>query len=295
MGYYLVYIWLKTIALLPLCILYVFSDFIYIFVYHVIKYRLFVVRQNLKNAFPEANEKCLRAMEKGFYHHMCDVIVETVKLLHISDREVSKRIRIKNGEVLDEIARQGQSVILLLGHFANWEWVTAVTQCCHISTLNGQIYRPLRNKLFDRLMLKIRSRFKGQCIPQKQALRVLLSHSKEGLMTIGFISDQRPRGISVDLYVTFLNQRTRCGVGAEFIAQKLNAHLLYVDMRPVRRGYYEIEFKEIDITGVEGEYPYTQKYMAMLEEAIRKYPTYWLWSHNRWTLHYRKKRRNLKS
>ena len=155
MNYYLISILLKTIALFPLYILYMFSNFLYYLAYYVIKYRRKVVRQNLKNAFPETSDKCRRTIEKGFYHHLCDIFVETIKLLHISDYEINKRIHIKNGNILDEIARNGQSVILLLGHFANWEWVTVITKCCHISTLNGQIYRPLRNKLFDNLALKI--------------------------------------------------------------------------------------------------------------------------------------------
>lgn len=277
---------MKTIALLPLGVLYIFSDFMYVLMYHVIKYRRKIVKINLKNSFPDYSEKELLKIEKEFYHHLADCFVETVKLLHISDAEADRRINVKNGEWIDELSSDGRSVILLLGHFGNWEWVTAINRHFH-TPFPGQIYRPLKNLAFDRLMLKIRNRFGTNCIPQKKAIRTLVEINKTSQFVVGFVADQRPNKANVDHCVQFLNQETICSVGGEFLARKLDTHILFVDVSKPKRGYYEIEFKKIEPTDTSTDYPITDEYMRMLESNIRKSPHLWLWSHNRWSRKYK--------
>lgn len=284
--YRLIYIIMKTIALLPLGVLYIFSDFMYVLMYHVVKYRRKVVKINLKNSFPDYSDKELLKIEKNFYRHLADCFVETIKLLHISDSEADKRIVVKNGELIDELSSDGRSVILLLGHYGNWEWITAINRHFRISN-SFQIYRPLKNHAFDRLMLKIRGRFGSQCIPQKKAIRTLVEVNRNSQFVVGFVADQRPNKANVDHCVNFLNQQTICSVGGEYLSRKLNTHILFVDLSKPKRGHYEIEFKKIEPADSSSDYPVTDEFMHMLERNIIKNPHLWLWSHNRWSRKYK--------
>ena len=80
---------LTLLAYLPLNILYMFSDFIFFIVYYIVGYRRGTVKHNLNLIFGKSNPEAIPRIEKAYYHHMCDCIVETVKLLHISDEECS--------------------------------------------------------------------------------------------------------------------------------------------------------------------------------------------------------------
>lgn len=288
--YTIVYCFFKMIALLPFRVLYGISDFLYLIIYHGMKYRRRVVRLNLQNAFPDKSDAWRLDIEKKYYRHLCDNIVETIKLLHLSDKEADKRILVTNGDLIDRLAADGHSFMLLLGHYGNWEWVPAITRHYHLP-YSGQIYRPLKNPEFDRLFLKIRSRFHSVCIAQKQAVRSILKLNKTYQMLIGFVADQRPNNDNVSHYFPFLNQDTNFSVGAEFIGTKIKAHFVYMEVEPLKRGYVRLTFREIQPEYEEGTaYPITHRYVEMLDATIRRAPQYWLWSHNRWSLSYKKKK-----
>ena len=252
-------------ALLPLGGLYLFSDMAYFIVYYVIGYRRKTVRHNLELVFGTSDRKRLGRIEKKFYRHLCDCMVETVKLLHISDKEIDRRVDVTNGELIDGIVRSGRSVVLFLGHYGNWEWVQAIIHHFHEPLVGGQIYRPLRNKVMDRLMLKVRSRFGLECIPQKNAVRRLIGIEREGKkFVIGFISDQRPLGSALHYWTDFL----------------------YIDVEKTSRGHYRLTFVPVTPDpSDDGQNPYTREFMKMLEKTIYREPAYWLWSHKRWKRH----------
>lgn len=286
--YYKIVICLLTIlACLPLRVLYLFSDFIYLIVYYVIGYRRGTVRHNLNLVFGKSNPEDIPRIEKAYYHHMCDCIVETVKLLHISDREIDKRVEVVNGSYIDELTGSGKSVVLLLGHYGNWEWVQAIVHHFNIPALAGQIYRPLHNQVMDRIMLKIRSRFGLECIPQQKAVRKMLEAERNGKkFVVGFISDQRPIAKILHNWTDFLGQDTPYFVGGETIGTKINAAFVYLDVEKLSRGHYRLTFLPIatDANDKE-EFPYTRAYLKMLEKTILRAPEYWLWSHKRWKRH----------
>lgn len=284
MKYYLYMGALKPLSWLPFPVLYAISDFLYWVVYRVMKYRLKVVRDNLEACFPEKGEEELRAIEKEFYRYFCDNIVEAVKLLSISDRQVERRMEVVGASLVEEIASQGKPVFLYLGHYGNWEWAPSIALHYSIPKVSAQIYKPLRDKAFDRVMLKVRSRFHSLSIPQHSAMRTFLKLKRdEGTFIVGIIDDNRPNHERFPHYMSFLNhQETLYSVGGEEIGRRLGAGFLYLDVERVSRGHYRFTFKEIVPDGNENEYPYTQKYMKMLEATIRRAPAYWLWSHRRW-------------
>lgn len=278
---------LSALARLPLEVLYVFSDIAYFIIYYAVRYRRKTVRHNLELVFGSSGRSNIIRIEKKFYRHLCDCIAETVKLLHISDEEIDRRAVVTNGEYIDGIIRSGHSVVLLLGHYGNWEWVQAIIHHFKEPLVGGQIYRPLRNKMMDMVMLRIRSRFGLECIPQKNAVRRLLGIERGGQkFVIGFISDQRPTGKTLHHWTAFLGQDTPYVVGGETIGNHVDARFVYLDMEKTSRGHYRLTFcPVVPDPEDKGPDPYTREFMKMLERTIRREPAYWLWSHRRWKRH----------
>lgn len=285
--YYLIIGLLRCVALLPLRVLYLISDLAYVIVFHFVKYRRKVVRANLELVFSAKKSKAeIDRIEREFFRYLCDSIFETIKLLHISDKQMRRRMRVTNANIIDASAAEGRSQVLMLGHYHNWEWVQAISLFTNNDLIIGQLYQPLSNKLMDRVMLKIRSRFGLENIPRDLAIRRLLGIEREGKhFFIGFISDQRPAGHvkSYHNWVEFLGQETAYVAGGEAIGKKVNANFHYADIRRIRRGYYELTFVPIKINAEDkAPNPYTRKFLEMLEASIERDPAYWLWSHKRW-------------
>jgi len=282
--YYIILAVWYVFSLLPLRVHYVISDLLFWLLFKVVRYRRDVVRKNLTESFPEKSEEELQKIERGFYHFFCDYLVETVKLMTISQEEMKRRIVFKGSELIDEIIGSGQSVTLYVGHYCNWEWVSSIPLWINPIAWGGQVYHPLENKVFDKLFLKIRERMGSHCIAMQDILREVLKHQQENQPTvIGYISDQKPLWVNIHHWVDFLHHDTPVLTGTERIARKMNHAVLYVDIQRVRRGYYEAEFKCITREPQKlKEFELTDIYFEMLEKSIRRAPEFWLWSHDRW-------------
>jgi KDO2-lipid IV(A) lauroyltransferase len=275
------------LSLLPLKILYLFSDMLYVLVHHVIGYRKKIVRKNLTNSFPEKSLDEIRQIEKGFYHFFCDYIVETIKQFSISKEEMKKRMVISGVEEMkDRMEKENKTFCFIyLGHFCNWEWIASLPYWVPNDILCAQIYHPLYNKAFDKLFLRIRNKFGGECIPMKETLRRIIELRRAKQKTIiGFISDQAPKWNSIHHFVDFLNQETPVFIGTEKIAKQVDALVYYGDVRRVKRGFYTCEFKPMTEKPVKEipDWELTDAYAHLLEEMISRHPNFWLWSHNRW-------------
>lgn len=282
--YYILYgVW-YLFSLLPLWVHYVFSDLIFIVVYHIIRYRKPMVRKHLADSFPEKSESERLQIEKDFYHWLCDYFVETIKAMTISQKNLKKRMVFKGMELLEEITNEGQSVALYLGHYCNWEWVTSFPLWMSPKVKCGQIYHPLENAAFDRLMLKQRQRFGAVSISMSETLRFLAENRRDNQpVIVGYISDQVPFWNNIHHWLDFLNHDTPVLTGTERLARSAGHAVAYLDMRRVRRGYYEGEIKIITRNPKETkDYELTDVYFRMLEETIKRAPYYYLWTHNRW-------------
>lgn len=282
-AYHFYLLLLRLVALIPLRVLYVISDGLFLLLYHGIGYRRRTVADNLRLVFPEKSEEERSAIEKEFFRHLCDCMVETIKLLHLSDREIDRRVTVEGAELIEALAADGRSIIGYLGHYGNWEWMQAVTRHYRRPAHSGQIYRKLHSPSMDRVMLKIRSRFGAESILQEKTFRTLLSYKHQGKqMMVGFIADQRPNSDNLNHWTTFLGQDTAYSVGGEEIGRRIEAHYVYFDVEKRGRGRYHITFKELKPAKGDSAYPYTQAYLEMMEATIRRAPAYWLWSHKRW-------------
>ena len=276
---------LKLLARLPFRLLYGLSDGIAFLLEKVIRYRREVIVNNLRRSFPEKSACEIQQIVRRYYRHMGDLIVESVKLLHISDRQLEEHICVKQGELIERLAADGRSVIVFLGHYGNWEWVQEVTRHYSRPQLNAEIYRPIKDPVSNSIMSTIRSRFDTMLIPQKQAVRTLLRLNKEGRQfLVGFIADQRPNSKNLYHWTHFLNQDTAYATGGEEIGSHLNCHFVYLDVEKPSRGHYVMTFHEMKPSKeYEGQAnPYTLLFLRLMEQTIRREPAYWLWSHNRW-------------
>lgn len=282
--YNIIYAILYIHALLPMSVLYILSDILYFPVYYIVKYRRKVVKKNLRKSFPEKSKKELLDIERQFYRHFCDYFVETIKLLHITDKEIKERITFENIELVNELMQDGNSAIMYLGHYGNWEWVPSITLNFEEDTLLGQIYRPLKNKAFDRIFLKIRSRFGSISIPKNNTLRSIVQYKKSGQkVLIGFMSDQTPAWNNIHYWTKFLNQDTPVFTGVERIAKQTGFSITYLDIKKIARGKYSCEVKLISANPKEEpEFAITEKYIREMEKTILRNPAYWLWTHKRW-------------
>ena len=283
--YYIVYILWYGFSLLPLRVFYVISDMLFWILYIIIGYRRKVVWQNLKTSFPEKSEERLRKIERGFYHFFCDYLVESVKLMTISKKNLKKRLVFKGTEVVNEIVESGQSCAVYLGHYCNWEWITSLPLWVTPKAQCGQIYHPIENNDFDWLFLRLRQRFGAVCIPMQDTLRKIIEFRKDRQpVVIGYISDQKPHWVNIHHWVDFLHHDTPVLTGTERIARRMNHAVFYLDVRRIRRGYYEAEFKLITREPqTMKEFELTDIYYQHLEQSILQAPEFWLWSHKRWS------------
>lgn len=282
--YYLLLLWAKANALLPMKVLYWVSDFLYIIIYRLIGYRTKVVRRNLRASFPDKSEAELRKIEKDFYHHFADYIVETIKLAHISEKELQRRAFVQNPELIDRLMEKGHSTfIVFMGHYGNWEWYSG-SSSRFVDCKIHQIYRPLNNPAIDRLFLYLRTRFNSFCIKKNDTFRDIVKLKQNRVRTIViFLADQTPSRGNLHYWTTFLNQDTPMLTGAERIARKLNLPVLFLDVQKLRRGYYTLEIKVLSESPKETpENWLTEQYTRMLEKMILRAPAYWLWTHKRW-------------
>lgn len=273
---------LRLVSRLPLWWLYRLSDLIYPVLYYVVRYRRRVVRENLNNSFPHLSVSERRRIERRFYRFFCDLAVEVVKFLTISPEEMTRRMRISGGEEMDKELDNQKFCFLMLGHYANWEWISTVVLWSKRHC--GQLYTPLHNATLDRMFYEMRSRFGGENISKYDALRRILTLKREGTPThIGFISDQSPRPNSIHDWMEFLHQDTPLFTGAERIGKRVGAAAYFAHITRPRRGYYECTLERL--TSDMSEYPdyeLTERYMRRLEQEINEAPHLWLWTHRRW-------------
>ncbi|MBA3647130.1 MAG: lysophospholipid acyltransferase family protein [Chitinophagales bacterium] len=281
-AYYLALPFIYLISILPFPVLYLFSDLLFTVIYHIIGYRTAVVYQNLRNAFPSKSEQEITTIAREFYQHFCDLLMESIKSLTISKKEIINRCQFAPGSmaVFNNFFSEGVNVIALMGHYGNWEWAGLSMSSQSPYQLNV-VYRPLTNHNFDKLIYNLRSRFGARPLPMNSAIRKMLSN-KSTLSTTVFIADQTPPR-ETELWMKFLNQDTPVFQGAELIAAKLKYPAVYAGVKKIKRGYYYIYIETLDNHPEQlPKAALTQLFNQRLEKDIIEKPATWLWSHRRW-------------
>jgi KDO2-lipid IV(A) lauroyltransferase len=280
--YYIFYGINWIITLLPLPILYFFSDLLYFVLYYIVLYRRKVVAINLKNSFPEKTFEERKTIEKKFYRHLSDLIVETLKLTHMSKSTQNKRFSYSNLEIIDKLREEKRDVIAVLGHYNNWEWPTLLPNYLKYKTII--IYKPLQNKYFNGFINNQRSKYGIVLTPTSQIIREIINYRKNDINTLSvFISDQIPAKGDIKYWTSFLNQDTAVFTGAGKIASKYDIAIVFFHIQKIKRGFYNLDIELLhEHTAGLSEDLITESHVRRLEEIIREKPEYWIWSHRRW-------------
>lgn len=269
------------ISYLPISILHSLSDFLSYVIYRIVGYRKTVVLDNMRRSFPEKNETEIDALARQFYRHFCDVLVESVRLFTISERELMERVEVRNPELLQPYYQEGREVIIITAHRGNWEWcVTALNQ--KIPHQAVSVYKKLSNELLEEELHRAREKFGTQMVRKKDFIHVIREVAP---MTRAFVlaADQSPYGKQKVYWTSFLNQETPVMRGAEVYAKRYNCVVVMLDVERVKRGYYEISLQLVTETPqAMATNELTERYTHLLEQAIKKSPHNWLWSHRRW-------------
>jgi KDO2-lipid IV(A) lauroyltransferase len=274
-------VFLYLTSLLPFWFLYLISDVLFVVIYYLVHYRRAVVQQNLANAFPEKSVQERLQIERKYYRYLADLIVETVKMITVSEKQIQKRVVATNSELVHEYFAKGKSIIAVAGHYCNWEM--AALNFNFVTDKRFMIvYKPLSNQMFNDFFIKIRSRFGGQPVAMKQTLRKMVEYRKELTVSV-LVGDQTPVKHEVNYFTDFLNQPTAVFLGIEKIAKTIDAAVVFYDMKRVKRGYYTYTLIPLTENAKEtAEHEITDMHVHYLDGMIRREPQYWVWSHRRW-------------
>ncbi len=280
-NYLLYYGLILPLSMLPFPVLYFISDGLFLMLYYVVGYRKKVVMQNINIAFADKTEKERKIICKEFYRHLCDLVVESLKLFTITLEEAQQRMVCLNPEMVNSYYQKNQSVILAGGHLNNWEMFAVVIQS-HIQHHPIAIYKALNSKFFDEKMRSTRSKFGLKMIPTYVVKKLLADGIQECFAMI-FAYDQSPSNPQKAYWTKFLNRDTAWLKGCEGNAREYNLPVLYGRIHKVKRGHYTYDFTvACDNPKQTSPGEITQKLSDLLEKDILKQPAYWLWSHRRW-------------
>ena len=280
--YILAYPLIWGISMLPFPLLYLFSDIVYFFVYRIIGYRKKTVRQNLALALPKLTDEERLIIEKKFYHHMCDMILEMIKTMNISKEEICKRFVFKNIDMYKEIEKQGKSVAIICSHYASYEWIISMNYYSDFTAYG--IYKQIKNPYFDKLVHKIRSRFNAKLITTKQTVPTIINNNKNNVLALyGFASDQSPKAKAAVHWSKFMGIEVPVHVGAEMLSKRYNMNLIYLNTKKISRGHYEATLELLSDNPKEvPNFELTDQYLKLLEKQIYEAPEFYLWTHKRW-------------
>lgn len=282
LAFVLIYPFLWLVSILPFRLLYVVSDGLYVFLYHIVGYRRKTVMNNLELVFPEKSNAERKRIAKRFYHHLCDMILEAIKSINISVDDMKARFKFTNIEVIKDYEKRKQSIALMCAHYGSWEWIFILQ--AYTSHLTFAIYKRLNNKYFDKLVRKIRARYDSYLITTKESIDVLKENKAKGLLTInGFAADQSPKKHKAYHWTKFMGIEVPVHTGAEMISKKLDMPMVFFSVKRVKRGFYETTFQTLtDSPKDYDDYVITDKFMALVERQIYEAPEYYLWTHKRW-------------
>ena len=276
-GYY---IFVLPLSYLPLPILYLFTDFFYLLLISIVPYRKRVIEGNIARSFPEKTNAERAKIKRKFYRHFTNLLAEGVKNLTISKRALQRRFKVVNPGLMNELYAQNKNVLLVSGHYNNWEWLIT-SHPCHFHHNAYGIGIPMTSAFWDKKLNARRSRF-GMNVIHAKNYKEELAAEKE-LHAVLVLSDQSPGDSKKSYWMNFLNQPTAVLFGTELMANELDYAVVFFILRKVRRGKYEMELTTITDDARSLEWgAITEAHVQLLEKEIIAAPAYWLWSHKRW-------------
>lgn len=272
-------IWL--LSLLPMRILYLLSDFLYLIFFYLIGYRKKVVLENLQLAFPKKEISELKSIQKKFFKHFTDIFVESIKAFTISKRTIRKRYKYINPELINDLYEKGRSIAFMGAHQANWEWSISIPLVVKITCFGA--YTRIGNSYFDKTVKDSRTKFGFIGYKTTETIKSISKNFDEGVQGLYLLlSDQSPQIHKTHYWREFMGVKVPIHTGAEMIAKKFNMAVVNYTVKKVKRGYFEVTFETITEHPNEfKDYEITDRYLAIVERNIIDQPEYYLWSHKR--------------
>lgn len=275
-------LWVAFLSIHPFWLLYLKSDCYFFLVYHLLRYRRKVVRQNLLRSFPDKDASEIKHIERRFYRNLCDLFMEVPKVLRVKSNGFQNRIEYTNPELAQDLYNQGKNVFYAIPHSGNWEWfgkmIPQLTQ--HNSMA---IYKKVKSPAFEQLMLYLRTYGCIAEMVESNSALMRLARLRDKKNAVLIMADQSSSGLDTDYWTEFLHQETCWFTGVERISKKLDYAIVFVDMKRQGRGHYVVNFELITDNPKEtkdGEI--MERYVRCVERFINANPDNWLWSHRRW-------------
>ena len=272
----------RLISWLPFPALYGLAWLAYLVLYYLTGYRKAVVRQNLSRAFPDKSDSEITVLAKEFYLHLAQVALEIIKARRMTPEDFRQRVTLLNPELVAQYSNNFQdSVIVLASHQGNWEWMLHGATTA-LSIPIDPVYKPLHNKVVDKMMYDIRCRFGSRPLSMTESTRDILKHRREFRIFV-MVADQAPIRSERSHWTTFMGHEAAFYQGTEIIAKTTRFPVLFAQCRRTRRGHYEVRFHEVAKPPYDKEsHEITEAYIDIVEQAIRDEPSSWLWSNRRW-------------
>ena len=282
LAFLLIYPILWCISILPFPIFYKLSDFVCFFVYRIFGYRKKTVRENLALTLPHLSDKERLDVEKKFYSHMCDLFMEMIKTMTISEKEINRRFVVTNIELLSEYEAKGKSVVLMCAHYGSWEWLINIAKKINFRSI--AVYKRIGNKYFDKLIRDIRSRLDAELVETKKTVELMEYNAARGVKAFyGFASDQSPQLERARYWDNFMGYEVPVYTGAEMLAKRLDMNMVFVKVTKIKRGFYEATIMPLAENVREiPDYEITSMFLREVEKQILKAPEYYFWTHKRW-------------
>ncbi|MCO7186054.1 lysophospholipid acyltransferase family protein [Tenacibaculum sp. XPcli2-G] len=277
----IVYPLVWMLSIFPMRLLYIISDFFRLIIFNLIGYRKKVVVENLKKAFPDKSDKEIKNIARKFYKHFVDLIFESIKSFTISKKEIHKRYKYKNPELVNKLTKEGKSIALVGAHQANWEWSFGLPL-----VLDGEVfgaYTRLANKYFEKAVKTSRTKFGIIGLKTSETVKGIHKNyinNTQGIYIL--LSDQSPQIHKTHYWAKFLGIKVPVHTGAEILSKKYNFAVVNYVAKKVKRGYFEVEFELITENPKDFEnYQITDKYLEITEKNIKAQPEFYLWTHKR--------------
>jgi len=257
------------------------SDLLSFFLQHIFKYRKEVIRKNLNLVFPKLSDKEKKIIERKAYKHLCDLFLEIIKSLGMSKEDMTKRFIFKNIDVIKEFENDNRSCFIMCGHYSSWEWMLSISYYIDIPGIG--IYSPLENPYFDNLVKKMRKKHKALLLSRYDTVESIIENEKNNYKAVyGFAADQSPKLRKKTYWTKFMGVNTPFFTGAERLSRKLNIPVVFAEIKRVKRGYYEAEFKVLSKNPDKSkEFEITNKFIELVENQIKLDPSEYFWAHNR--------------
>ena len=281
-GFHIVKLWVTFLSIHPYWLLYLKSDVYYFLVYHLLRYRRKVVRQNLLRSFPDKDAREIKRIERQFYQNLCDLFVEAPKMLRMKENGYKNRITYTNPELVKHLYEQGKNVFYAIPHSGNWEWFgKTIPDLTDHNVL--AIYKRVKSPVFERFMLYLRTYDCNLEMVESNTVLRRLMQQRDSQNAVLMMADQTSHGLASDYWTEFLHQDTCWFTGIERIAKKLDYAIVFVDMRRQGRGRYEVAFELVTDSPKEmGDGVIMERYVRCVERFVEANPDNWLWSHRRW-------------